>query len=177
MFEVCGGSLCNNCFIFFYTWLMLHIYIALLLRCTVRGVFKKRKNFLNSALTSTESALRQLSTPCVKFWQQTAICLVLLWALIVELHPLNWACAQAVRQISDKVTMKELEEQCVCTKFCCKLGKNFMGMMLKPRCNHRSGWGKGLLDQKKHGWVGQKSRCYWLCFWLSIMNLYHVVRW
>jgi len=23
-----------------------------------------------------------------------------------------------------------------------------MGMMLKPRYNHRSGWGKGLLDQK-----------------------------
>ena len=26
---------------------------------------------------------------------------------------------------SDKVTMKELEEECVCLKFCCKLGKNF----------------------------------------------------
>ena len=24
----------------------------------------------------------------------------------------------------------------------------FMGVMLKPRCNRRSGWGKGLLDQK-----------------------------
>ena len=24
-----------------------------------------------------------------------------------------------------------------------------MGTMLKPRCNHRSGWGKGLHDQKK----------------------------
>jgi hypothetical protein len=24
-----------------------------------------------------------------------------------------------------------------------------MGMMLKPRCNRRSGWGKGFLDQKK----------------------------
>ena len=24
-----------------------------------------------------------------------------------------------------------------------------MGMMLKPRCNRRNGWGKGLLDQKK----------------------------
>ena len=24
-----------------------------------------------------------------------------------------------------------------------------MGMMLKPRRNRRSGWGKGLLDQKK----------------------------
>jgi len=23
-----------------------------------------------------------------------------------------------------------------------------MGMMLKPRGNHHSGWGKGLLDQK-----------------------------
>jgi len=43
-----------------------------------------------------------------------------------------------------------------------------MGMMLKPRCNRPSGWGKGLLDQKKkHWWVGQKSRCCWLCFWLE----------
>jgi len=46
--------------------------------------------------------------------------------------------------------MKKLEER-VGVKFCCKLGKNFMGMMLKSRCNHRSGWGKGLLEQKKHG--------------------------
>ena len=27
-------------------------------------------------------------------------------------------------------------------------GSGFMGMMLKPRCVRRSGWGKGLLDQK-----------------------------
>jgi len=38
--------------------------------------------------------------------------------------------------------MKELEEQCVCVKFCCELGKNFMGMIFKPKCNHLSGWGK-----------------------------------
>ena len=42
--------------------------------------------------------------------------------------------------------------------------RGFMGMMLKPRCNRRSGWGKGVLDQKKHGWAGQRSRCCWLCF-------------
>jgi hypothetical protein len=38
----------------------------------------------------------------------------LLWAIVVELHPLNWACAQAVRRISDNVTIKVLEEQRVC---------------------------------------------------------------
>ena len=43
----------------------------------------------------------------------------------------------------------------------------FMGMMLKPRCSRRIGWEKGLLDQKKHGWVGQRSRCCWLCSWLE----------
>ena len=32
---------------------------------------------------------------------------------------------QAVRRISDKVTMKELEEQCLCVKFLCNLGKNY----------------------------------------------------
>jgi len=26
--------------------------------------------------------------------------------------------------------------------------RGFMGMMMKPRCNRRSRWGKGLLDQK-----------------------------
>jgi len=41
--------------------------------------------------------------------------------------------------------------------------------------------GKGSPRPKKHGCVGQRSRCCWLCFLmgkaLSIMNLYHVVRW
>ena len=27
--------------------------------------------------------------------------------------------------------------------------RGFMGMMLKPRCNRHSRWGKGLLDKKK----------------------------
>jgi hypothetical protein len=31
----------------------------------------------------------------------------LLWALVVKLHPLNWACAQAVRWISDKEEIQE----------------------------------------------------------------------
>ena len=41
--------------------------------------------------------------------------------------------------------------------------------------------GKGSPRPKKHGWVSQRSRWCWLCFLigkaLSIMNLYHVVRW
>jgi len=114
-------------------------------------VFKKRPNFLNSAPTSTESALRLLSTPSVRFCLQTAICLVSLWALVIELHPLNCARAQAVCLFSDKVTMKELEEQRVLVKVLCKLGTGFMGMMLKPRCNRRSGCRKGLLDPPKKG--------------------------
>ena len=89
----------------------------------IRGMFKKRQNFLNNAPTSIKSVLRLLSAPSARFWQQTAICPVSLWALVVELHPLKWAHAQAVRQINDKVTMKELEER-ECVKFCCKLGKN-----------------------------------------------------
>ena len=36
-------------------------------------------------------------------------------------------------------TMKELEEQHVGVKFGCKLGKNFMGMVLKPKCNNCNG--------------------------------------
>jgi len=38
----------------------------------IGGVFKKRPNFLNSAPTSTEGALRLLSAPNGRFWQQTA---------------------------------------------------------------------------------------------------------
>ena len=81
---------------------------------TIRGVFKKRPNFLNGSPTSKESALRHMSAPRVKVCQQIAICPVSLWALVVALHPLNWAHAQAVRRISDKVTMKVLEEKRVC---------------------------------------------------------------
>ena len=82
----------------------------------IHGVFKKRLNFLNSAPTSTGSTLRLLSAPNGRFWQQTAICLVSLWPLVTELHPPNWACAQAVRRISDKVTLwKSLKNNvCVC---------------------------------------------------------------
>ena len=93
--------------------------ISLCLQCILGmwGMFKKRPNFLNSAPTSTESMLRLLSAPSIKLWQQTAICPIPVRALVVKLHPLNWARAQAVRRISDKV-MKELEEQhiymCVC---------------------------------------------------------------
>ena len=115
----------------------------------IRGVFKKRPNFLNSMPTSTESTLQLLSTPSVRFWQQTAICPILLWALVIELHPLNWACAQAVCWISDKVTMKEFEEQHVCVKFCSKLGKNFTETFQLLKL-HSSQWkGKGSPRSKK----------------------------
>jgi hypothetical protein len=63
-------------------------------------VFKKRPNFLNSAPTSKEGALRLLRAPSGRFWQQTAIFPVQLWALVVEQHPLNWASAQVVRRIN-----------------------------------------------------------------------------
>jgi hypothetical protein len=89
---------------------------------TIRGVLFQFLNFLNSAPTGIESALLLLSDPSVRLWQQTAIFPVSLWALVVELHPLNWACAQAVWRISDKVTMKVIEEQracvCVCVYMC-----------------------------------------------------------
>jgi hypothetical protein len=67
-------------------------------------VFKKRSNFLNSSPTRKEGTLRLLSAPSGRFWQQTAICLVSLWALVVELHPLNWARAQVVRRIKQLET-------------------------------------------------------------------------
>jgi hypothetical protein len=59
-------------------------------------VFKKRPNFLNSSPTSKQGAQRLLSAPSGRILQQTAICPISLWALVVELHPLNWARAQLV---------------------------------------------------------------------------------
>jgi hypothetical protein len=70
--------------------------------CTILGVFKKRPAFLNSATTSIDSALRLLSAPSVRFWQQTAICPSSLWVLVIGLHPLSWARAQAVRRLVTK---------------------------------------------------------------------------
>ena len=71
-------------------------------------LFKKRASQLGAFNSRSDISLRLLNAPSVRFWQQTAICLVSLWALVVQLHPLNWARAQTVRPISDKVTMKEI---------------------------------------------------------------------
>jgi hypothetical protein len=73
-------------------------------------VFKNRPNFLNSAPTSTEGALRLLSAPSGTFWKQTAIWPVSLWALLVELHPLNWTREQVVRLINFSLCF---EHRCV----------------------------------------------------------------
>jgi len=51
--------------------------------------------------------------------------------------------------------------------------RGFMGMMLESRCDHRRGWGKSLLDHKKHGWVGHRSRCCWLCFFFVWKGIVH----
>jgi len=53
--------------------------------------------------------------------------------------------------------------------------RGFIGMMLKSRCNRRSGWGKGLLDQKKTRMSRSKIKFFFFIGKaLSIMNLYHV---
>ena len=137
-------------------------------------MFKKRPNFLNSAPTRNEGALRLLSAPSGRFWQQTAICTISVWALVVELHPLNWARAQAVRRISDNE--RAWRTTCVCGNFAANLVK-----ILQRRSNcltkhtGRTAW-KGLLEKKKrvggHGWVGQRSRWCWFCFfdWKGIVH-------
>jgi len=60
---------CNRRFIYTYIYIYTHTYIIY-----IRGTFKKGLNFLNSAPTSTESALRLLGAPSVRALQQTAIC-------------------------------------------------------------------------------------------------------
>ena len=104
------------------------------LRWIIRGVFKKRPNFLNRAPTNIESTLRLMSAPSVRFWQQAAICPVSLWTLVFELHPLNWTRAQAVHRIIVRVPPSPHKKGawrttcvcvCVCVKFCCEFGKHF----------------------------------------------------
>jgi len=53
----------------------------------------------------------------------------------------------------------------------------FIGMKLKPRCNRRSGWGKGLLDQKTHD-ESVKGQGYVGCvfYWRSIALYEFVLR-
>ena len=144
---------------------------------------QKKTELFNSAPTSTDGALRLLGAHSSRFWQQTAICPVSLWTLVVELHPMNWAHVQTFRRNSDKVTMKELEEQCVCV---CVWNFATNSVILLQRhfnclTKHTGRDGKGSPPLKKHGWVGQKSRWFWLWFLigkaLSIMDFYYVVRW
>ena len=66
-------------------------------RAVLLSHFPESPNFLNSSPTSKEGALRLLSALSGRFWQQTAICPISLWALVVEL---KWARAQAARRIS-----------------------------------------------------------------------------
>jgi len=42
-----------------------------------------------------------------------------------------------------------------------------VGLMLKPRCNCRSGWGKGHLDQKKHDELVKDQGDVGCVFWLE----------
>ena len=46
--------------------------------------FQKRLNFSSSLPTSKEGVLRLLSAPSSRFRQQTAVCPVLLWALVAS---------------------------------------------------------------------------------------------
>jgi hypothetical protein len=48
----------------------------------------QKKNFLNSSPTSTEGALRLLSAPSGRFWQQTAIC-----PAVRRINPMNSMCS------------------------------------------------------------------------------------
>jgi len=86
----------------------------------IRGVFKKRPNFLNSAPTSTESALRLLYASSVWFWQQTAMCPVLLsisrWATSAEL---NTSCSSDWWQSDNERAWRTTRARaCVCVCVC-----------------------------------------------------------
>jgi hypothetical protein len=82
-------------------------------------VFKKRLNFLNSVPTRIEGALRLLSAPSGRFWQQTAICPVSLWALLVELfvglfRRTACACSHYSRCSSTTNAYSETGQMAVC---------------------------------------------------------------
>ena len=60
------------------------------------------------------SALRLLTATYRRVWQRNAFCPLSLWPLVSELHPLNWARAQTVRLISDKVTVTKSFKNNLC---------------------------------------------------------------
>jgi hypothetical protein len=134
-------------------------------------VFKNTQNISNSAPTSPESTLRLQRAPSGRYWQQTATRPFSIWALVVELHPLNWA----VHRNADKVTMQEREEQrvCVrvrvCVKFCCKLGKkNFTDTFQLLNQSYGEYCVKGLLNHNKSRDESVKYRVMLvLVFWLE----------
>ena len=76
--------------------------------------------------------------------------------------------------------MKELEEQRMCVKFCCKFDKNFTETFHDHDAIVAADGERvsSTPPKKKHGWVGQRSRWCWLCFLvgkaLSIISLYHI---
>jgi hypothetical protein len=103
-------------FLFIYQFVALCVYI--------RGVFKKRPNFVNSASTGTESALRLLGAPSGRFWQQIAICPVPLWTLrgpytcninctISGLRNYNWLVGRVLKTCAMiEETLSELKIYC-----------------------------------------------------------------
>jgi len=106
------------------------------------------------------------------------VSLVSLWTLFVELHPLKWARVQAVRRISDQLTTKELDEQSVCLKFCCKLGKKFTEtFQLQDAFFDVDGESVSSTKKKKNEWMSRlKFKVFLVMFfdWKSVVH-YEVV--
>ena len=125
----------------------------------LQGAFKIRLNFLNSAPTSKESALRLLSAPNIRFWQQTAICPVSLWALVVELHLLNWARAYAVRRIF-LTHLYGLETTSFQTGFKFgKTGKSLPGLSPRNRVDGAQWMSDVLPDNSGWGATREQAHC------------------
>ena len=77
----------------------------------LHGVFKKRPNFADGAQMAIVSDMWLLWFLSSKFWQQTAVSLIPLHVVFVELHPQNEHVTRSVDP-----TMQQLEKQHACVR-------------------------------------------------------------
>ena len=141
---------------------------------------QKKTELFNSSPTSIVDTLRLLSAPSGRFWQQTAICPVPLWALVVELHPLNWAHAQAVCRINPTNSLKDLLHPLFCNvRTCYRQGVFILQAFLRHKhvtlrfwycCTHQRN--VRILDSfpmiKQHLWID-------FVRWFSIRRLHRLL--
>ena len=93
-------------------------------------MFKKRLNFADGVQIAIVSKMWLLRFLSGKFWQHTAVSHIPLHTVFVELQPQKWAGTSRVRWIQLWNSLSN-KQQCMCVKYCFKLGKLFVNCWSK----------------------------------------------